>query len=459
MAHRAGGSLSRISIAPSMASPCSVTSVPKRSKSAASYIFVTMSGDTLAILVGGGPAPGINGVIASATIEAVNNGLRVLGLYDGYYHIAQGDTSHVAELTLDNVSLIHTTGGSILRTSRTNPAKDERTLEHCVQALAELRVRYLVAIGGDDTTYGATRIAEVTQGKIGVATVPKTIDNDLPLPDNAPTFGFETARSVGTGILESLLEDARTTARWYLVVSMGRKSGALALGMCKAAGADLAVIPEEFSSGDIDLDAVVNTIVGAIIKRKSQNHNNGVAVIAEGIAERLSQAQLTAFENASRDAYGHVRLADIPIGAVLRDAVRRRLTEVGVDATVINKDIGYELRCAKPVPFDVEYTRTLGYGAVRYLLDGGSGSLIALSGGRVVPVTLAQLQDPLTKRVRVRMVDITTESYRVARNYMTRLERDDLHEPILSRLASQTRLDPEAFQQQFAVTVNGRVPA
>ncbi len=312
-----------------------------------------MNGDTLALLVGGGPAPGINGVIASATIEAVNSGLRVLGVYDGYYHLARGDTNQVTELGIEQVSLIHASGGSILRTSRTNPAKDEATLQRCVRSLTVLGVRYLVAIGGDDTTYGAARIAETMRGRIGVATVPKTIDNDLPLPDNAPTFGFETARSVGTGIIESLLEDARTTARWYLVVSMGRKSGALALGMCKAAGADLAVIPEEFSAGELDLDAVVDTIVGAIVKRRSQNHNNGVAVIAEGIAERLSQEQLERFESAPRDAYGHIRLADIPIGAVLRDAVRKRLSAIGIEATVVNKDIGYELRCAKPVPFDV----------------------------------------------------------------------------------------------------------
>lgn len=409
-----------------------------------------MQGDTLAILVGGGPAPGINGVIASATIEAINNGMRVLGLYDGYYHIARGDTSHVAELTGDDVALIHTTGGSILRTSRTNPAKDEATLAQCVRSLTLLGVRYLIAIGGDDTTYGATRIAQSTDGRIGVATVPKTIDNDLPLPDNAPTFGFETARSVGTGIIESLMEDARTTARWYLVVSMGRKSGALALGMCKAAGADLAVIPEEFPGNELDLDAVVDTIVGAIVKRKAANHDNGVAVIAEGIAERLSEKQLGAFESTARDAYGHIRLADLPIGALLRDAVRKRLTEIGVDATIVTKDIGYELRCAKPVPFDVEYTRTLGYGAVRYLLDGGSGALIALSGGRVVPVQLAELQDPANGRVRVRMVDVTTESYRVARNYMTRLEDGDLREPFLSRLAAHTNLASNAFRERFA---------
>lgn len=412
-----------------------------------------MSGDTLAILVGGGPAPGINGVIASATIEAINSGLRVIGLYDGYRHIARGQTDKIAELTLDGVETVHMRGGSFLRTSRTNPAKDPQTLQNCVDALTKLNVRYLIAIGGDDTTYGATQIAASTQGKIGVATVPKTIDNDLPLPDDAPTFGFETARSLGTSIVENLMEDARTTERWYIVISMGRKSGALALGMCKSAGAALAVIPEEFPSGEIDLSLVVDTIAGSIIKRRAMGHSEGVAVVAEGIAERLSEKQLAAFQGVTRDAFGHIRLADVPLGAVLRDALRDRLKELDIDAGVVPKDIGYELRCAKPVPFDVEYTRTLGYGAVRYLLEGGSGSLIALSGGRVAPVTLEQLQDPQTKRVRVRMVDTATESYRVGRYYQTRIEKADLQSPSLERLAAQTNLAPIAFADRF-----GRIP-
>jgi len=316
-------------------------------------------------------------------------------------------------------------------------------------SLDALNVRYLVAIGGDDTTYGAAKIAERAQGRIGVATVPKTIDNDLPLPDNAPTFGFETARSVGAGVIENLLEDARTTMRWYIVVSMGRKSGALALGMCKAAGATLAVIPEEFPGDELDLDLVIDTIVGAMIKRRAQNRDHGVAVVAEGIIERVSADALAALDNVARDAYGHVRLADVPIGPLVRDGVRTALTELGIDATVLTTDIGYELRCAKPVAFDVDYTRTLGYGAVRYLLNGGSGALIALSGGRVHPLRLEELLDPVTGRIRARNVDVTTEAYHVARDYMVRLEPKDVEEPALSMLAAQTNLSPTAFRDRF----------
>src|SRR5208337_3940755 len=159
--------------------------------------------------------------------------------YDGYRALAAGTEPEFIELTIDAVSRIHTSGGSILRTSRTNPAKDEATLDRCIASLDALHVRYLVCIGGDDTTFGAARIAERTRGRIGVVTVPKTIDNDLPLPENAATFGYETARTAGARIIESLMEDARTTSRWYLTISMGRKSGSLALGMCKSAGATL----------------------------------------------------------------------------------------------------------------------------------------------------------------------------------------------------------------------------
>jgi 6-phosphofructokinase 1 len=404
----------------------------------------------LGILVGGGPAPGINGVIAAATIEAINSGLSVVGIYEGYMHIAAGDISHTAELSIDDVSRVHGSGGSILRTSRTNPAKDEETLARCIEALRALGLRYLMCIGGDDTTYGASRIAAATVGELGVVTVPKTIDNDLPLPDNAPTFGFETARSVGTAIVENLMEDARSAERWYLAVTMGRKSGSLALGMCKAAGATLAIIPEEFSMPRVKLSRIVDTIVGAIIKRKASGHDHGVAVIAEGIVERLDPAELDGSSNVSRDAYGNVQLAEIPVGFVLRDAIRSRLKELGVKATVVPKDIGYELRCAKPLPFDLEYTRTLGYGAVRYLLGGGSGALVALSGGRVIPVTLEELLDPKTGRVRVRLVDVTTESYQVARKYMIRLEPEDIVEPQLSLVSGVTTLSPLEFRAEFS---------
>ena len=153
--------------------------------------------------------------------------------------------------------------------------------------------------------------------------MPKTIDNDLPLPDNAPTFGFETARSVGAGILESLMEDARTTARWYVVVCMGRKSGSLALGMCKAAGSTLAVLPEEFpgethrARGGRRHDRRRDR-QAPLVRRE-----HGVAVVAEGIAERTRrESPRSRTSDATRS--GTSRWPTFRSVHVLRDGVRQR---------------------------------------------------------------------------------------------------------------------------------------
>jgi ATP-dependent phosphofructokinase / diphosphate-dependent phosphofructokinase len=407
---------------------------------------------TLGILVGGGPAPGINGVIGAAAIEAINEGCSVVGIYDGYRWLARGDATHAVSLRIEDVSRIHWTGGSILRTARTNPAHDATTVTNCVTALRALNITHLLCIGGDDTTFGAAKIAEATGGSIHVATVPKTIDNDLPLPDNMPTFGFETARAVGAGIVETLMEDARTTLRWYLVISMGRKSGALALGITKAAGATVAIIPEQFQDTTLSIGLVADVIVGSMIKRAVSGAEHGVAVIAEGIAEGLDERDFAGMHDAPRDAYGHIRLSEIDVGAVLKHAVAARLKELRLEIDIVTKDVGYELRCAKPLPFDVEYTRTLGYGAVRYLLGGGSGAMVALRGGHVAPVPLQDMIDPDSGRIRVRLVDTTTEAYEVSRKYTIRIEQADLEQPRLGPLASRVGLTPAEFRSRFAAS-------
>jgi 6-phosphofructokinase 1 len=382
----------------------------------------------LAILVGGGPAPGINGVISAATIEARNRGVEVLGVIDGFRWLAQGQTDRVRALEVADVSRIHLRGGSILRTSRTNPARDPATLRAVVEVLAKLEVSALITIGGDDTAFSASRVCAEAGGALRVVHVPKTIDNDLPLPGGAPTFGFETARHVGVSIVETIMEDARTTGRWYLLVAMGRKAGHLALGIGKAAGATLTLIPEEFSDPPVPLARVADAIEGCIIKRLAGGSEHGVVVIAEGVAELLDPADLAGIETAERDDHGHVRLSELPLGDVLKNELRERLGARGIPLKLVAKDIGYELRCADPIPFDAEYTRDLGYGAAVFVLGGGSGAMITRQDGRVVPIPFAELMDPRTGRTRVRLVDVTSESYHVARKYMIRLVAEDLRD-------------------------------
>ena len=252
------------------------------------------AGDRVGIIVGGGPAPGINGAIGAVTLEAGNRGHQVVGIYDGFSHLMEGRTDRTKILDHDDVSRIHFAGGSILNTSRANPTKKAKDMERVVATLKTLQVGYLVTIGGDDTMYAASQVAKFSAGRIRVCHVPKTIDNDLPLPGETPTFGFETARQHGFEIVHNLMEDSRTTDRWYFVVVMGRTAGHLALGVGKAAGATLSVIPEEFP-GPVHLEMMGDLLEGAILKRQALGRrHDGVAVIAEGLLERMPEQEFTA---------------------------------------------------------------------------------------------------------------------------------------------------------------------
>src|SRR3989339_1522793 len=223
----------------------------------------------LAIVVGGGPAPGINSVIGAATIRAIVEGVEVIGIKDGFKWIMQGDISHIKELNINNVSRIHFRGGSYIGIARNNPTKNKKHLENTVTSLLRLNVDKLITIGGDDTAFSALKVEEMASGRIHVVHVPKTIDNDLDLPHGIPTFGFQTARHIGVEVVKNLMVDAQTTSRWYFVVTMGRKAGHLALGIGKATGATLTLIPEEFPSKIISINHMVDILVGAIIKRLS----------------------------------------------------------------------------------------------------------------------------------------------------------------------------------------------
>ena len=405
---------------------------------------------TFGILVGGGPAPGINGVIGAATLLARGRGARVLGILEGFRWLMEGRTDHVRELDAADVSRIHLAGGSVLQTSRANPTRRPEDLAAVVRALGALGVDHLITIGGDDTAFSARRVGEAAGGALRVAHVPKTIDNDLPLPEGVPTFGFETAREQATRVLARLSEDARTAGRWYFVVMMGRSAGHLALGAAKAAGATLALIPEEFPEPKLPLARLVRILEGAIVKRVASGRGHGVAVLAEGLAGRLDPADLEELENVERDEHGHIRLAEVPLGRVLRDGVRRALAELGLKPTIVEKDVGYELRCAEPGAFDLEYTRDLGVGAVRTLLAGTSNVMITRQGQAIVPVPFAEIMDPKTGRTRVRLVDTESESHASARALQVRIEPEDLEQPErLAAIARAAKLSPEAARQRY----------
>lgn len=404
----------------------------------------------LAILVGGGPAPGINSVIGAATIRGILSGAEVIGIQDGFEWLMAGQIDKVKELTIEKVSRIHFRGGSYIGISRANPTKNSKYLENTVTSLLRLNVNRLITIGGDDTAYSAMKLEQMADGRIHVVHVPKTIDNDLDLPLGFNTFGFQTARHIGVDIVKNLMVDARTTSRWYFVVAMGRKAGHLALGIGKAAGATLTLIPEEFHGQKLKLGMLTDILAGAIIKRMSYGRPDGVVILAEGLVEILDHEDLKELTNVERDAHDNIRIAEINFGEIVKAKVQQRLKEFGLKTTVVAKNIGYELRCADPIPYDMEYTRDLGYCAARYILQGGNAAMVSVQNGRFLPIPFADILDPQTGRARIRMVDMTSESYQVARRYMIRLSPEDFNDPHeLAKYAATAHVSLEDFRKRF----------
>src|SRR5438445_7033251 len=405
---------------------------------------------TLAILVGGGPAPGINAVLAAATIEARNHGLRVLGCYDGFKWLALGDTEHVVDLEINDTSRIHFDGGSIIRTSRTNPTKAPEGVAHVAEALKRLGVDHLLTIGGDDTAFAASRLAKALEG-LTVAHVPKTIDNDLPLPSDIVTFGFTTACNVGKELVRNLMQDAATTERWFFVTVMGRHAGHLALGFGGSAAATLTVIGEEFTGKHVTLDRLVDILEGAIIKRRALGRDHGVAILSEGLAEKLDPSTLGPVEN---DPFGNVRLSELELGRVLKDRVTASLRTRGLDVTIVAKELGYELRCAPPGAHDIQYSRSLGYWATRFLMDGGSNAMVTIQAGRLVPIPFGPMMDGKPRKIRVRYVDVDSEMYQTLWAYMIRLKPEDFDDlDMLASLAKAANLSEPEFVARFGPLV------
>ena len=246
------------------------------------------------------------------------------------------------------------------------------------------------------------------------------------------------------------MQDAATTERWFFVTVMGRHAGHLALGIGGAAGATLTVIAEEFPEPQISLDRLADVLEGSIIKRRAHGREQGVAILSEGLAEKLDPRRW----HVERDAYGNVRLAELDLGRLLKERVTASLKARGVDVTIVAKDIGYELRCAPPGAHDIQYCRSLGYWAARFLLEGGSNAMVTIQAGRLVPVPFGLMMDAKTGKIRVRYADVESEMYQTLSAYMIRLKGEDFDKPeTVAALARAGKLDPAEFTRRFGPLV------
>jgi phosphofructokinase-like protein len=334
------------------------------------------------ILTGGGDCPGLNAVIRGAVRRALKSDWQVTGILEGWRGLLEGKWK---ELDMEAIRGILPRGGTILRTSRTNPGKRADGLETIKKNYAAAGLDALIAIGGDDTQGVASKLHDSGLRVIGV---PKTIDNDLSGTDY--TFGFDTAVNIATEAIDRLHTTAEAHNRVMVVEVMGRDSGWIAVASGMAGGADVILIPEK----PIDLDDVAKLLQ----HRVERGRCFSIVVVAEG-AKLPSGKGVNISEKV--DEFGHTQQGGI--GAVLATEIEKR---TGYETRVVI--LGHVQRGGSPTAFDRVLATRFGVRAMELVLKGESGKMVALRGNDIVSVPFSQA---LTNR------KVDPELYRVAETF------------------------------------------
>ena len=367
---------------------------------------------SILIFCGGGPAPGINAVISTVAKIFLKDGYRVLGLHEGFKGIFSENPS-IKEFDFAHADRIFSRGGSTLIMSRFKPTNEKLN----TQLFLDNEVKLMVSIGGDDTASSANKItAYLMEENISIANihVPKTIDNDLPLPDRNPTFGFHSAKDEGVRIGNTTYEDARTSNNWFVMSTMGRSAGHLAFGIATSCHFPMMVIPEMFDKTEITFDKVIRLIISSMVKRKIENINYGVALVSEGVFHIMPDSELqNCGINFTYDEHGHPELGNVSKSHIFNVLVQARLKELGIKIKSRPVELGYELRCCRPIGFDLTLCTLLGIGVKKLFDEGLSGCIVtANSRGEVSPLFLSDLQNDEGK-IEPRLVNIDSEFARL----------------------------------------------
>ncbi|MFI3314289.1 MAG: 6-phosphofructokinase [Rikenellaceae bacterium] len=401
----------------------------------------------IAILTGGGPAPGMNTVVGSVSKTFIQKGYRVVGLHEGYSGLFSKNprTEDISFALADD---IFNRGGSYLKMSRFKPTQSNFDNDFNLDFFVDNNIKLLVTVGGDDTASTANRIAKFLEEKnypIANIHVPKTIDNDLPLPAGSPTFGYQSAKEQGTQIARTVYADACTSENWFIVAAMGRSAGHLAFGIGTACHYPMIVIPEMFNKTEITVDKIVNLVVSAIIKRKIMGINYGAAMISEGVFHSLSDEEIKrSGVHFTYDDHGHPELGKVSKAHIFNEMVENKLNATGIKVKSRPVEIGYEVRCQTPIAFDLVYCSALGMGVYKLFSQGISGCMVYVDAtGEVSPLYLKDLQDPTTGKIPPRLVDVnsnkvqsvvdnilnfvTEADYEAAKEYVANPEEYDFH--------------------------------
>ncbi|MBA7534523.1 Pyrophosphate--fructose 6-phosphate 1-phosphotransferase [subsurface metagenome] len=367
-----------------------------------------MKKDAIAILCAGGPAPGINTVIGSVTKVFLNAGYRVLGIHEGYKTLFSEDTRH-EELDFEFADTVFSRGGSSLKMSRYKP-KDN---EFSTVFFTKNNVKLLVTIGGDDTASTSNRLAKyLAQNNVKVSNihVPKTIDNDLPLPEGSPTFGYQSAKEEGVRIANTIYEDARASGNWFILSAMGREAGHLAAGIGTACHMPMIIIPEMFNKTKLTSDKITRLIISSMVKRKILGISYGIAIVSEGVFHFMSEEEIEGTGvNFTYDDHGHPELGNVSKSHIFNMLVQRKLKKLGIAIKSRPNELGYELRCCRPIAFDLSYATILGNGVMKLFQDGVTGCMVTADpAGNISPLYLKDVEDENGK-IKPRLVNINSE--------------------------------------------------
>lgn len=398
--------------------------------------------ESIAILCAGGPAPGINTVISSVTKIFINNGYNVIGIHGGYKSLFAEEPDYEF-LDFDYADNIFSRGGSALRMSRYKPKDDEFKTSF----FEKNNIKLLVTIGGDDTASTANRLSKyLIEKKMNVANihVPKTIDNDLPLPEGFPTFGYHSAKEEGVRIASTIYEDARTSGTWFVISAMGREAGHLAFGIGTSCHYPMIIIPEMFNKTKITFEKITNLIISSMVKRRIMGLEHGCAIISEGVFHFMSdQDIIDTGINFTYDDHGHPELGNVSKSHIFNMLVQQKLKDLRIKVKSRPNEMGYELRCCRPIAYDLSYATLLGLGVYNLFSKGISGCMVTIDRvGDVTPLYLKDVEDEKGK-VRPRLVNIDSqkvqlvfannlhyivkEDYRAAKKFVPNPEEYDFH--------------------------------
>jgi 6-phosphofructokinase 1 len=370
---------------------------------------------SIVILCGGGPAPGINTVISTVAKVFLKSGYRVIGLHGGYKSLFS-ENPEMIDFDFALADDIQKQGGSAIQMSRYKPKDAEFNSRFFIQ----YNVKLLVTIGGDDTASTANRISTyLAQSSIKIQNlhVPKTIDNDLPLPEGSPTFGYYSAKDEGVRIAQTVYEDARTSGNWFVLSAMGREAGHLAFGIGAACHFPMIIIPEMFNKTPVTFDRITKLIISSMVKRKILGIKYGVAIVSEGVFHFMTDEEIiSSGVNFTFDDHGHPELGNVSKAHIYNMLLQHKLKELNLNIKSRPVELGYELRCVRPVAFDLMYCGLLGYG-VKALFDQGiSGAMVTSDpAGNCSPLYLKDVADANGK-IKPRLVDMSGEKVKMVFN-------------------------------------------